>query len=54
MLQIKNDYGANSWEFCQVTQFKARAKCIETLFSSFSEYGHHVNGKLTLGEVKCV
>ena len=33
-----------------IGRFKQRADCIQRLFSSFTEYGHHVNGKLTLGE----
>eukprot|EP00802_Teleaulax_amphioxeia_P007277 Tamp_07283.p1 GENE.Tamp_07283~~Tamp_07283.p1 ORF type:complete len:799 (+),score=165.87 Tamp_07283:72-2399(+) len=52
---IGREYDANGnrngwWSSRVIAQFKAHAACIETLFSSFSEYGHHVNGKLTLGE----
>ena len=52
---VGREYDANGnrngwWSPAVVRKFKAHAQCISTLFSSFSEYGQHVNGKLTLGE----
>jgi len=38
------------WKPQVVTAFKERAKCISDLFSSYVNYGGHVNGELVLGE----
>jgi putative endopeptidase len=52
---IGREYDANGnrngwWSQRVIGRFKERADCIQRLYSSFTEYGHHVNGKLTLGE----
>jgi predicted metalloendopeptidase len=52
---IGREYDANGnrngwWSPRVISQFKEHAACIEDMFSSFSVYGHHINGKLTLGK----
>ena len=53
---IGREYDANGnrngwWSPRVISQFKEHAACIEDMFSSFSVYGHHINGKLTLGNL---
>jgi predicted metalloendopeptidase len=41
---------SNWWTDGDARRFTEKARCIENFYSSFSFFGHHVNGALTLGE----
>jgi predicted metalloendopeptidase len=40
---------SNWWTDGDARRFTEKARCIENFYSSFSFFGHHVNGALTLG-----